>query len=173
MVIRNPRSPLADMHHAKTYKAGAVDTTEMEKVHVIMCALIFVYIILKVVFYFKINDSMGLMSTLLVGVFVGVIPFLIIFFTFVTCFAILTLILGGNQNLAEGYSGMPLAFGYFFQTFENGIGNISAPSINFLSDKSALTTLDYVIVYSIYFCWFMAQIILLIVLLNFVIALIS
>ena len=114
MVIGNPHSPLADMHHAKTYKAGAVDTTEMEKVHVIMCALIFVYIILKVVFYFKINDSMGLMSTLLVGVFVGVVPFLIIFFTFVTCFAIMTAILGGNQNLAESYSGMPLALGYFF-----------------------------------------------------------
>jgi len=68
---------------------------------------------------------------------------------------------------------MPLVLGYFFQTFENGIGNISSPTINFLSAKSKVTTVDNIIVSGIYFFWFMAQIILLIVLLNFVIALIS
>ena len=36
-----------------------------------------------------------------------------------------------------------------------------------------MTSLDYVIVYSIYFLWFFSQIVLLIILLNFVIALIS
>ena len=59
MVIGNPHSPLADFHHAKTYKAGAVDSTEMDKVHVIMLALIFLYITLKILFFFKINDGMG------------------------------------------------------------------------------------------------------------------
>ena len=156
LVIGDPHSPLANMHYAKTYEAGTVVTTEMDKVLIIMNALIFLYITLKLIFYFKINDDMGLMSTLLVGVFKGVVPFLIIFLFFVACFSIMTVILGGNQNLAESYSGMPLALGFFFQTFENGIGNISAPTINFLSDKGNLTTLDYVITYGIYFFWFMA-----------------
>ena len=102
------------MHHAKSYKDGKVDTTELDKVLVILNALIFMYITMKVTYYMKINDSMGLMSTLLVGVFKGVIPFLIIFFIFVSSFAMMQVILGGNQNLAESYSGMPIALGYFF-----------------------------------------------------------
>ena len=76
-------------------------------------AAIFFYIASKITYYFKINDDMGLMSTLLVGVFKGVIPFLVIFFAFVIYFAVFSAILGGNQNLAESYEGMPLAVGYF------------------------------------------------------------
>ena len=144
------------MHHAKSYKDGKVDTTELDKVLVILNALIFMYITMKVTYYMKINDSMGLMSTLLVGVFKGVIPFLIIFFIFVSSFAMMQVILGGNQNLAESYSGMPIALGYFFQSFENGIGNISSPTINLLSDPSTMSTLDFVIVYSIYILWFLS-----------------
>ena len=69
---------------------------------------------------------------------------------------------------------MILAFGYFLSTFENGIGNISQPTIKFLKDKKiAEKTLAKVIVYMIQLFWFIAQNILLIVLLNFVIALIS
>jgi len=34
-------------------------------------------------------------------------------------------ILGSNQSLADGYKGVASFWGYFLQTFENGIGNIS------------------------------------------------
>ena len=64
--------------------------------------------------------------------------------------------------------------GYFFQTFENGIGNISSPTINFLEDKKYdKTCIDHTIVFFIYFFWFVSQILLLVILLNFVIALVS
>ena len=87
--------------------------TSDEEVLVLLNAAIFFYIASKITYYFKINDDMGLMSTLLVGVFKGVIPFLVIFFAFVIYFAVFSAILGGNQNLAESYEGMPLAVGYF------------------------------------------------------------
>ena len=87
--------------------------TSHEEALVLLNAAIFFYIASKITYYFKINDDMGLMSTLLVGVFKGVIPFLVIFFTFVIYFAVFSAILGGNQNLAESYEGMPLAVGYF------------------------------------------------------------
>jgi hypothetical protein len=87
--------------------------TSHEEVLVLLNAAIFFYIASKITYYFKINDDMGLMSTLLVGVFKGVIPFLVIFFAFVIYFAVFSAILGGNQNLAESYEGMPLAVGYF------------------------------------------------------------
>ena len=61
-----------------------------------MNLVIFFYIVLKTLYYFKVNDDMGLMSTLLIGVFKGVIPFLAIFFTLVICFAMASAILGGN-----------------------------------------------------------------------------
>ena len=95
-VIANPGNALANMHHAKAYKDGNVDTTEESKVLVILSGLIFLYIMIKITYFFKLNDSMGLMSTLLIGVFKGVVPFLIIFLTFVVCFSMMSAILGGN-----------------------------------------------------------------------------
>ena len=68
---------------------------------------------------------------------------------------------------------MPLPIGYFLQSFENGIGNISSPTINFLKKKKGMTNIDLVVVYNIFFFWFLSQIVLLVILLNFVIALIS
>ena len=61
-----------------------------------MNLVIFFYIVLKTLYYFKVNDDMGLMSTLLIGVFKGVIPFLAIFFALVVSFAMASAILGGN-----------------------------------------------------------------------------
>jgi hypothetical protein len=107
-----------------------------------------------------------------------VLPFLTIFLFIVIEFALLSLILGSNHNLATGYEGLSLnqstlLIAYFLQTFENGIGNISAPTINFLANKKRQSSFDYFILALIYLFWFLAQIVLLIVLLNFVIALIS
>ena len=67
---------------------------------------------------------------------------------------------------------MKLGIGYFLNTFENGLGNINPPSIDFSQGKTEDKFND-TLVYLIYFFWFGAQIFLLVVLLNFVIALIS
>jgi len=88
------------------------------------------------------------MTALLLGVFEAVVPFLGIFFFFVIFFTLMSAVLGNNRDLAESYVGAPLPVGYFFQTFENGIGNLSAPTINFLENKkNAKTPLDHFIVF--------------------------
>jgi len=38
--------------------------------------------------------------------------------------------LGSNKSDAASFTGIAPAVGYFFQSFQNAIGNISNPSIN-------------------------------------------
>ena len=71
-------------------------------------------------------------------------------------FAAMSAILGDNHSLAKGYVSTPLAIGYIFQTFENGIGNINAPTINFVNDKKRDSALDYTIIGAIYTFWMTA-----------------
>ena len=155
------------------YSGGNYEVTQFEKVKLIFIVVIVVYSVLKVNYFLKVNSRMGLMSILLLGVFKAVVPFLGFFFFMVISFSIFGAVLGSNHNLANSYVGANLAFGYFFQTFENGIGNISSPTINFLADNRNHTKIDYFIVFLIYLFWAIAQVMLLIILLNFVIALIS
>ena len=107
------------------------------------------------------------------GVFAAVMPFLAVYIFWITFFAVVASMLGANEGLAEGYTGLPVYLGYFLNAFENSIGNINAPTISFLKKGSKPTYLDQLCVYLIYFFWWFAQIVLLVVLLNFVIALIS
>jgi hypothetical protein len=68
---------------------------------------------------------------------------------------------------------MPTALGYFFLTFENGLGNISPPTVEVWQSNHNQTITATLIIYLIYLTWWCTQLIILIVLLNFVIALIS
>ena len=82
--------------------------------------------------------------------------------------------LGANHSLANGYTDLSPFFGFFLNSFENSIGNINAPSIaDYQTKGKTLSPLDKVCIYLIYLFWWLAQIVLLMVLLNFVIALIS
>lgn len=109
------------------------------------------------------------------GVFEAVLPFFVIYVFWVAFFAIMSNILGANDSRANGYTDMPLFIGFFLNTFENSIGNINPPSISTLVKKEgkSISVLDRIVIYLIYFYWWLAQIVLLMVLLNFVIALIS
>ena len=105
-----------------------------------------------------------------------VIPFAVLFMLYNCLFAMEFYILQSNKDDAAGYSGLGKAqtfVGYFFVAFENGIGNISPPSVEVWNTSSKNTTSSQVIMYLIYLFWFLNQVILLIFLLNFVIALIS
>jgi len=62
----------------------------------------------------KVNEQLGLMSALLLGVFRAVIPFLVIFFYFVVFFAVMAFNLGSNRSNAEGFEGITIIIGYFF-----------------------------------------------------------
>jgi len=110
---------------------------------------------------------------LLVGVIINTIPFLIVYLIWVSFFALSTFILSANQASAASFNPLPHAIGYFFTSFENSIGNINPPSIDFVTAKSKITYVDTIVIWLIYTLWWGAQIMLLIILLNFVIALIS
>jgi len=128
---------------------------------------------IKLTYFQKAFPSLGMMQTLLLGVFTNTIPFLIIYLFWVVFFAVSAYILSANQTTAESFSGISIALGYFFTTFENSIGNISSPTIDFYKPISKRTLVDKLRIYMIYILWWFAQIVLLIILLNFVIALIS
>ena len=68
-----------------------------------------------------------------------------------------------------------MVMGYLIQSFENGIGNISPPTLEYWIPKNGADPQfsAQFIIFEIYVFWLANQFILLIVLLNFVIAVIS
>jgi len=84
------------MRHAKYYIQELIHLSEEAKAMILMRAVIVIYILFKILYFLKVNDSLGLMTTLLLGVFKGVIPFLVIFFLLVIFFAVMAAILGAN-----------------------------------------------------------------------------
>ena len=97
------------------------------------------------------------MQKLLVGVVTAVIPFLTMYLFWVSSFAVMSSTLGANKSNAEGYTDLTTFIGYFMVTFENSIGNINSPSIDFLKDrKEKPTFLDNLCIGLIYFFWWIA-----------------
>jgi len=136
---------------------------------------ILISIWIKISWFLKLNSDLGLMTQLIVGVLGAIFPFLIIYLLWVLLFALISFTLGANKENAESYVGVPsISIGYFLVAFENSLGNINPPSMGFLIDGAEPDQfLGKFKVLLIYFCWFVAQIVLMIILLNFVIALIS
>jgi len=91
--------------------------------------------------------------------------------------------LGANNDVGQTYTHLNQFWGYFFLIWENSIGNINPPTYAFWTDrlnsKGNLKLEDYqehgtyLIIYIIWFMWLANQILILIVLLNFLIAVIS
>ena len=129
----------------------------------------------KISWFLKLYSGLGLMTQLIVGVMNGAIPFLVLYLFWVGLFVLISYNLGNNEELAQSYSGISTNFvAYFLVTFENSLGNISNPTINWL--KGSETPGEFFLqvrAYFIYVWWFLAQIFLLVILLNFVIALIG
>ena len=123
----------------------------------------------------KIYLSYGRLTVLITDSIYKVIPFMIIFLLWTVLFSTQLNILKSNESDAQGYEGIPLGIGFVIVAFENGVGNIAGPTVDHWLDKSKETKgfTEALIVYGIYIVWFLNQFILLIVLLNFVIALIS
>ena len=88
-------------------------------------------------------------------------------------FAMQLFVLQSNKDDVEGYVGTSKGWGYFLLAFENGIGNISPPTVEVWYSKDSQSYSAGLLIFFIYAYWIMSQFILLIVLLNFVIALIS
>jgi len=92
------------------------------------------------------------------------------FILYTSLFGELLYLAKSNKAEVEEYVGkLPQQLGYFFISWGNGIGNIVNPSY----DKPGDTFLDKVILYVIYLIWWLNQVIVLIIFLNFVIAVVG
>jgi len=111
---------------------------------------------LKITWYQKLQADLGLMQQLLIGVIKAFMPFLVIYLFWVLFFALVSIILENNRSLALSYTGLPYAFeGYFMTTFENSLGNVSAPTIGFFSNSEGEKKfLDELRVFLVYAFWF-------------------
>ena len=105
--------------------------------------------------------------------FFEAIPVLSIFILWTIFFAFQFYVLDSNAEEAKEYEGIPLSASYFLLTFENAIGNIQKPSFEIETINKSNSGLKSVLIYIIYFIWFFEQFVSLIILLNFVIALIN
>jgi len=123
--------------------------------------------------FIKIYEDYGLLTELIAQSIYKVVPFLVIFLLWNCLFAMELYILKSNLSDVEGFKGIPTAIGYFFIAFENGIGNIASPSVDDWELTAETKFSARMVIYLVYIVWLFNQILLLVVLLNFVIALIS
>jgi len=100
-------------------------------------------------------------------------PFMVFFVSFIILFSILFQILGLELFL-DDYYGFKMAAAYFVYAYRNAIGDVQTPVYNFwLKEADDNPNLAWSMIILIWFFWFINQLINLIILLNFLIALIS
>lgn len=140
---------------------------------IVLNLTIFFLIFMKLMFYFKVYDSFGLLSELIYGIRKRLIPFLIFLFVILGFFTILFMILGcdfGNTEMVNS------TFYLFFNVFQMTNAVISNPSHTFWDNYRLLhqdSFMPNLIIWIIWVIWLLFQIMVSIVLLNFLIALIT
>ena len=128
--------------------------------------MVILQMIVKVNFFLRIYDKFGLLVNLISTCFIDIIPFSTYLFIWIICFIMLYIQSGiiapGRKGLKEGdFVGM------FLYVWENSIGNINDPADESFTDKG------FPVVLLIWLIWFTNQFIIVIILLNFLIAVIS
>jgi len=79
------------------------------------------------------------------------------------------LISNPNNTVALNYVGTSKTFGYFMDAFENGLGQVTMPAMDYWKKNDKLL-IDKIIISITWAFYFIQQVFLLIILLNFVIA---
>lgn len=122
-------------------------------------------VLLKIQFFLRVNSKMGLLVTLIRTCFVDVYFFAVYLMVWLLAMTIAYRVLGMD---ATGYSQLTdrSFINFFLQVWENSIGNINPPEF-VDAHPSPLR------VFAVYFMWFSTQFVVLIILLNFLIAVIS
>ena len=126
----------------------------------------------------RMNTKFGMLVELVRRVSYDVIPFTLFTMMWVVMMTMLYIILGSYDTYDTGDHLIPFV-NHVISTFENMVGNINNPSDAYWSNqlKKGLENHhkvgSYVAIYLIWFLWFMNQFFLLIILLNFLIAVIS
>ena len=164
------------------YASSENPSEQLINTTLILVAIILPTMVIKIQHEIKIYKTLGMLSQLVSRSIVKVLPFLFFFVIWTILFALELYVLGSNLDDVDGYKGTSKAIGYFILAFENGVGNISPPSVNEWYKKdlhqdlyrnNPQTYTESILVFLVHTSWFSNQFILLIVLLNFVIALIS
>ena len=162
---------LTDFYNAKDPLND--DSGEIQNIIRLLECVIFVVFLIKWMHMIEIYRDYGLLTVLIADSIYKVIPFMVLFILWTALFAIQYFILKSNQKDAEAYLGVESVLGFMFVAFENGIGNIIPPTVDSWTGEENKSITATLIIYIVYLVWIMNQYILLVVLLNFVIALIS
>lgn len=110
--------------------------------------------------------------------FFDLLPFLAYFFYFIIIFSVIYSCLQINPNNSGDYQGINIYVAVFIMTFRNSIGDLAPPDYTFWLDGEndnvkINDTVKRVMVFSIWVIWVLKGIVMIIVLLNFLIAVIS
>jgi hypothetical protein len=136
----------------------------------------------KLMIYLRVIESYGMLAQLVAQCLADVVPFTVFFFIWLLIFCVLYKVLGSQDNVTDSYPDIHPFFGYLFYNFENAVGNIQNPTFTYWKsimcqeEGQKWTYKKYlakILIYLIYLVWFFNQILVLIILLNFLIAVIS
>lgn len=146
----------------------------------ILNVLISIQIVIKICFFCKVNERFGMLVQLILTCIHDVEAFAIFMVIWLFAFTLIFILLGANDDVGQTYVDLNEFWGYFFLIWENSIGNINPPTYHFWMDKlnnskmePYQTTSSHLTIYIIWFMWFANQALILIILLNFLIAVIS
>jgi len=124
------------------------------------------FVSFKIMFFLRVFEDMGKLVMLLGKCLFDMQPFLLFFFMLLAFFTVFFRILRVEFD-AKDYPGLPSSAIIVLQSYRNSIGDIAPPEFeDFQSNDGVILTL-------IWFIWFMNQFFILIIMLNFLIAVIS
>ena len=132
-----------------------------------MKVLVIVQMLAKLNFFLRIYDKYGLLVNLITTCFKDIVPFVVYMITWLLSFVMAYKQIGIKAPLRKGFQQDDF-FGILIYVWQNSIGNIDDPdSSSFVNDPPTIQ------IYIIWFVWTLNQFVIVIILLNFLIAVIS
>ena len=138
---------------------------------VIMHTAMFLLIISQIMFFMRVSESFASLVKLVATV-IGKVQAFTLFFVMWSTTICLLFDCAGIKIVSEDYSGIVTAYAFFIQNFRNSIGDINPPS----ADKWTGENVETEVVGMAYWGWclfILQEFFMLIILLNFLIAIIS
>jgi hypothetical protein len=140
----------------------------------ILSVMILIQSMMKVMFFLRVNADFGLLVQLIGQCLSDVQQFTGFLIVWIFFFVVQSLILGVRIE-ADDYSGLGFKMRALIQIYRNSIGDIAPPKYDLYLDKDGMVKggENKLMVAIIWITWFMNQLFILIILLNFLIAIIS
>ena len=104
----------------------------------------------------RMSKKYDLLTSLLITYMNEIVPFLILFILWNYMFALQYYLLGTDiEEIQPKFEGTSIYFAYFLNTFENSIGSIQSPTLEFWKKNSPYNSYDIVILHTIWIIWFL------------------